>query len=118
MAVDQMSVVDFVSRAKNGDCELAISDHLEWGGDGCHLLVLQEKMNRYLAFVESGELYEKFPETRGEHVVIKIYFMHTPDEQGLRFLDLARGSIEGAGFGFEYKMLPLDEFVKQSELVN
>jgi len=105
MSVDQNDVVDFVSRAKNGDCVLAISDHLEWGV-GDHLLILQEKMNRYLAFIEAGELYEKFPETRGSHVIIKVYCMHPPDDQGVKFLDLARGSIEAAGFGFEFKMLP------------
>ena len=106
MAVDQRDVVDFVSRAPNGDCVLAISDHLEWSHKSDHLIVLQEKMNRYLAFIESGELYEKFPHVQGSHVVIKVYCMHEPNEQGIQFFDLARRSIEGAGFGFEYKMLP------------
>jgi hypothetical protein len=106
MAVDHAGVVDIFSRAKNGDCVLTISDHLEWGDDGSRLLVLQEKLNRYLAFIESGELLEKFPDTQGSRVIIQVYFMHAPNHDGLKFLGLAQKAIENAGFGFEYKMLP------------
>ena len=104
MWVDQAGVVDFVSREPNGDCVLVISDHLPWGRGGTHLLLLQEKLNRYLAYTEAGELYERFPEAKGFPVIMRIYFMHAPDEMGVKFLDLARNAVEGAGFGFEYKV--------------
>ncbi len=104
MAVDKPDAVDFVSRTREGECELAISDHLRWGGDGSHLLLLQEKLNRYLAFIEAGELVESFPEYIGVPVLIRVYCMFEPDSDGIKFLSLARGLIENAGFHFEYKL--------------
>ena len=104
MSVDQNDVVDVVSQAADGKCVLTISDHLKWDGDRSHLLVLQEKLNRYLAFIESGELIEKLPRYNGVPVTIFICFKYPPDSTGERFLELARGAVEGAGFQFEYKV--------------
>jgi hypothetical protein len=108
MSVDQTDVVDFVSQAKNGDCILSISDHLEWD-DGSHLLVLQEKLNRYLAFIESGELIERFPKYKGVPVTIRIYLKYWPNAMGDKFLQMARNAIEGAGFRFEYEFFVAPE---------
>jgi hypothetical protein len=108
MSVEQADIVDLVSQAKNGDCVLTISDHLEWTADGSHLLVLQEKLNRYLAFIESGELVQRFPKYKGVPVRIQVRLKHWPDAIGQNFLQLARSSIEAAGFGFEYKLLSAD----------
>ncbi|ALB64863.1 hypothetical protein AFK62_20165 (plasmid) [Cronobacter condimenti 1330] len=38
--------------------------------------MLQEKINSYIAAVESGEVNTLFQESRGENIVIKIYFQH------------------------------------------
>jgi len=105
MAVDQMDVVDFVSTAENGDCHLTISDHLEWEGNDDHMLILQDKLNRYLAFIESGELVEKFPDVAGKRIIIDVRFMHAPTNLGFEFLSRIGKSIDEAGYGFEYKML-------------
>ncbi|WP_342315746.1 DUF6572 domain-containing protein [Lysobacter sp. FW306-1B-D06B] len=47
---------------------LGIADHLPWesGEDEQHLLLLQEKINRYLAFIESGEMVVAFPAAVGK----------------------------------------------------
>ena len=68
MAVDDQDIVDLVAHDKGGDCLLVISDHLEWDEDNEHLFMLQEKINRYLNFIASGELYDKFPETHLFHI--------------------------------------------------
>ena len=47
---------------------LIISDHLEWGGkaeQGEHLQLLQDKLNTYVAFIESGEIYTEIPNALG-----------------------------------------------------
>ncbi len=105
MAVDQVNMVDIVSLDLQGRCVLTISDHLVWG-DGNHLLVLQAKLNRYLAFIESGELIENFPDYAGSPVVIKIALKYKPDSDGIRFLALAGEVIESAGFHFEDELFP------------
>lgn len=61
MSVENPNVIDIIHTDKDGGhVTLTVTDHLEWG-DGEHLLKLQDKLNKYLAFVESGEIFEKYP---------------------------------------------------------
>ena len=106
MAVDDSKVVDFVSiDSKRERAFLTISDHLDWVDGDEHQLILQRKLNAYLAFVESGELIERFPDAKGLPVVFDIRFMHEPDESGLRFLERAREVVVSAGFSLSFKTL-------------
>jgi hypothetical protein len=46
---------------------LAISDHLAWGENtNDHLYKLQEKINSYIEFIESGQMEESFPKAKGK----------------------------------------------------
>jgi hypothetical protein len=110
MAVDDPKVVDFVSiDSKSERAFLTISDHLDWVDGYEHQLILQQKLNTYLAFVESGELVERFPDAKGLPVVFDIRFMYEPDESGFRFLERAREVVVSAGFSLKYKMLGSSE---------
>lgn len=54
---------------------LFITDHFEWGGkaeQGEHLPLLQEKINTYIAFIESGEMYTEIPGALGKHLIIRV----------------------------------------------
>jgi|ERR1019366_6804461 hypothetical protein len=102
MAVDDFNVVDIVSIDSDGDVVLTISDHLEWAETTSHQLILQEKFNRYLAFVESGEILERYPKAKGRPVVFSVVTQFDPDTSGLAFLERARAVIEHAGFGFRH----------------
>ena len=88
-----------------GEVILAISDHLEWDAANEHLLQLQEKINRYLAFIEGGELLEKYPAAVGRKVRIEVVCKYAPSPDGKRFLDRARATMEGAGFLFSWRVL-------------
>jgi len=59
MSIEQADKIDFVNiEDKTGDVLLSISDHLSWDeGEGEHLLMLQAKLNTYLAFIEGGQMY-------------------------------------------------------------
>jgi hypothetical protein len=72
MSVDQPDVVDIISASKSGEIVLSISDHLDWTDTHGHLLVLQEKINRYLSFLESGEVYQRYPDAPGRKMTIKV----------------------------------------------
>ena len=62
MAVDNPNVIDAIGTDQTtGEVVLTISDHLEWDDRNEHLLILQEKINRYIGFIETGELREKYP---------------------------------------------------------
>jgi len=105
VAVDQHDFIDMMSFDKiNGDVILTISDHLEWSGTSEHQEILQAKFNAYLAFVENGELVQRYPEAKGRPVVFRVVFKHKPDQEGRMFLERASEIIQLAGFSLRQEL--------------
>lgn len=104
MAVDQPKVIDFIGVDKSGAVVLTISDHLEWKDSLRHQLILQDKINCYLAFIESGEILESYPDSKGRRFIISIVGKHMPDPSGHNFLTRVRSVIENAGFDFQFQL--------------
>jgi hypothetical protein len=103
VTVEQLNVIDFVGTDTNGNVVLTISDHLPWDKINEHLFFLQEKLNACLRFVESGEIYEKFPERSGLPILISVVLkFRIPDDAKWVF---AKSSlvIQRAGFQFEIR---------------
>ena len=101
MSIQQTDVVDIISTDRvTGDVVLTISDHLDWSDSTAHLTLLQSKLNRYLAFVETGEILEAYPDAKDRPVVFKVVFQFRPDDAGQAFLEKVRSIIESAGFTF------------------
>jgi hypothetical protein len=103
MAIDNPDVIDIISVDPSGRVVLCISDHLYWIDSVAHQCLLQVKINRYLAFVESGEILDRYPNARGRQVVIEVVTQHEPDAEGLLFLDRAKNTIALAGFEFVWR---------------
>jgi hypothetical protein len=61
MSVEDKNKINAISTNKEDVVALTISDHLEW--DSGHLLILQEKINSYLHFIESGQMHGSYPDT-------------------------------------------------------
>lgn len=109
MTVEQRNVVDFVSMRSDGRAVLTVSDHLAWSADGDHPLALQSKLNDYLAFIESGQIYESYPDARGKEIEIQVVLEHSPPADGLRFLERAREAIVAAGFYLSWRTFDPDD---------
>src|SRR5260370_34389724 len=109
MAVDNPDVIDAIGIERaSGVVALTISDHLEWDEANQHLLTLQEKINRYLAFIESGELLASYPKAVGRQVRIDVVCKYQPPEMATRFLDQARKLIEQAGWSLSWRVAPAE----------
>ena len=105
MSVEQFDVVDIVSiDRQTGQVVLTISDHLDWSDTVAHQTMLQAKLNKYLAFIESGEILTRYPDAKSRPVVIKLVLKHKPDREGFGFLARAQKVIESAGFGFRHEL--------------
>lgn len=101
MSIEQRRVVDFIGTDKaDGHVSLTISDHLPWLNDNEHLLILQNKINDYLAFLESGEIYDSYPKAHGREIEIRLICKYPPAGDGVRFLELASKTVRKAGFRF------------------
>lgn len=105
MSVEQLDVVDVVSiDKKTGHVILTISDHLDWSDTAEHQTILQAKFNKYLAFVEGGEILTRYPKAKDRPVAIKVVFKYRPDQGGWRFLARAKEVIEAAGFSLRHEV--------------
>ena len=101
MSVDQARVIDFLSNNKNEECCIVgITDHLEWDNRE-HLIALQEKLNNYLAFIESEEIYDSRPDARRQKIKICLNCKYTPvTADDIYFLQFTKNIIQKAGFRF------------------
>lgn len=108
MSIADARVIDFWGVSKEeSSVILAITDHLEWGGkaeQGEHLLLLQEKINTYIAFIESGEIYTEIPGALGKHPIIRVFGLYELPEQAEFFIDRVTETLEEVGIGFEFEL--------------
>ena len=104
MSVENINDVDIISIDKKGHVVLTISDHLDWSDTINHQTILQKKFSSYLAFVESGEILERYPDAKGRPIELKVVFKFRPDTEGLRFLGRAKRVIESAGFSLRHEI--------------
>jgi hypothetical protein len=105
MTVDQIQVVDFVEINPSGRAVLTISDHLSWDDVKSHLFILQEKVNAYLGFIESGEMTEKRPDVAGRAILISVVLKFPIPNEADWFFAKTSAAIEAAGFSFEARTL-------------
>ena len=94
MSVLEKGKIDFIGIDKlTGKVVLTISDHLGWEDELLHIYHLQEKVNAYIDFIESGEIYEAFPLAKGKSIVISIVFKFVISTNGIEFLKKVKGSL-------------------------
>ena len=98
MSVLDEDVVDAIGvETSSGKVVLTVADHLDWADEKGHLLALEKKLNAYLAFVESGELNESYPDSLGREPVIDIVGQFPIPKAGRSFLERVRPIAASAG---------------------
>jgi hypothetical protein len=99
MSIEQPKTIDAIGvDNETGITKLAIIDDLDWEDEGKHLTILQDKINLYLGFIESGDIYESYPDSKGRNLEIKIYSKYDIPEIGIKFINKAYEVITEAGF--------------------
>lgn len=74
MTVENENQIDAMGiEAATGKLVLTISDHLAWSDANTHLHAIEAKVNAYLAFIQSGQLFEENSDARDRQVKIAIY---------------------------------------------
>jgi hypothetical protein len=111
VSIDQSDKVDFVGvEAGSGKVVLTISDHLSWSDVGAHLRALEDKLNAYLRFVESGELLTAYPDAVGRQPVIDLVTAAELPTRAFEYLAKVRPMLESAGIEFRTRVLvPKDD---------
>lgn len=88
MSVVETDVIDAIGLEKEAQrVFLSIIDALVWDAENVHLYTLQEKINTYLHFIESGELDRALPDGKGFDIAIELILKHMPSDQAITFFD-------------------------------
>jgi len=108
MSVEDLKTIDCIGIPIDAPHEvnLGISDHLDWDVSfDEHLYMLQEKINTYLGFIESGEIYQSFPPpTQTTKKVIEIFFKHQPPSRANPFLNHVTDYLKELGIELTMKV--------------
>jgi hypothetical protein len=109
MSVEDADKIDFTGfDPKTGAVHLVISDHLDWAEqEGEHLLILQDKLNSYLSFIETGQIYKDLPKAIGRKIIIRVMGKYPLSDEARKFYQLASRGIEDAGFSLQFKHLEM-----------
>ncbi|CAI8703433.1 DUF3846 domain-containing protein [Pseudomonas sp. IT-P2] len=106
MSILETKIVDIcaVPKAEPDKVVMVIADHLGWEAseEGDHLLMLQEKINTYITFYESGEVFDSLPSAHGKRPVIRIIGKFQLSSEAETFIDSATAVLRNAGIELEF----------------
>lgn len=106
MSIEQEKVVDVLAGGrKPNEVVLFITDHLLWDdkSDYEHAIMLQKKLNSYLAFIESGEMEKKYPEHKGKEIIIHVIGRYSLNSNAKKFYEKVSSIISNAGFSLRFE---------------
>ena len=103
--VNDTNKIDLIGIDKEcNHINLEILDSIDWDDEEKHLLLLEQKINTYLSFIESGQIYEVKPEGKGKKIVITVIFAYELTENAIKFLFTVAHILHDAGYKFEYQI--------------
>ena len=109
MSVIDTNVIDMIGTTSVGVVTLTISDHLDWDEIEEHLLSLQQKINTYIEFIESGNVYDILPLSKDKPKAIRVYFKYLPkDEKVINFLDNVSEILLKSNSMIRFECLPFE----------
>lgn len=96
MSVMEKNKVDGIGKSKEENkIVLMISDHLDWDNEMLHLKLLQDKINAYIEFIESGQVYNNYPDAKSvDGFIFEINFKYNITENCRKLLDVVEKSTQ------------------------
>ena len=88
----------------SGDVVLVMMERRRWGESPLQLRQMEEKINRYLAYVLDGFLVQQHPKYLDKPVRIRLDCAEAPQGEAVRFLEAATHAIAAEGLTFEVKV--------------
>jgi hypothetical protein len=107
MSVDNSEVVDGAGISKEtGEVVLTISDHLNWDDEQSHIELIEQKIGRYIQFVESGQLLEAIPTAKDRAIHIRLFLQFSPPNSASKLLLAATAQLAERSLQFSFGPLP------------
>jgi uncharacterized metal-binding protein YceD (DUF177 family) len=92
MSILDTNKIDGIGKSKNENkIALMIADHLDWENELQHLTLLQDKINAYITFIESGQVYNVYSYAKSvDGFIFDLKFKYETTENCKRLLDVIR----------------------------
>src|SRR5438270_10067615 len=103
LSINQLGKIDIVSTDKQGNVVLHIADHYEWDSENEHILLLQDKINAYLQFIESGQIFKEYPAATNDKIAIEVIFKYDLPGSSLTYLNRFREAVGEIGFSLSWR---------------
>lgn len=107
MAIDNPNVVDGIGIDEDQNAiHLLLTDHLQWTGEGApdehaHLMMLQDKINAYISFLEAGQYQDNYPGREFSMAVIEAHFKYDISDNCEKFLNVVQEQVGSLGIKIE-----------------
>lgn len=107
MSISETNKIDIVAtRPDSAIVKLVITDHLAWDDLDAHARLLQDKVNTYLEFVESGQLRRlktpQIPDVPEVHFALALQY--SPSREAEKFLSRLRDFLAGVGVTLDVEL--------------
>ncbi len=96
MSILEKNKVDAIGKSKiENKVALMIADHLDWENELEHLILLQYKINTYISFIESGQVYDAYPDAKSvDGFIFELEFKYKLTENCKKLLGVFRKSTQ------------------------
>ena len=105
MSIEQADVVDAIGiDTVTDEVVLTVTDHLDWLDLENHIFLIQEKLNAYLSFVESGEISESYPKANGRKIRVDLIGKYEIVREAEPYIEQMREVMKGAGVALRTRL--------------
>ncbi len=103
MAITEKDVVDSVAY-KDDFLLLQLYDHLDFEGEfeKDHMMMLQDKLNTYIWYIDSKQYRETYPGKEFSEYLIKIFFVFEPSELCKKYITHVNKRLSDTMIKIEY----------------
>ena len=103
MAITEKDVIDSVAY-EDELLLLQLYDHLDFEGkfEYDHLVMLQDKLNTYIWYIDSKQYNDTYPGKTFERFLIRIFFMVEPTDLCKRFISHVNARLSHYHISIEY----------------
>lgn len=103
MSIEDKSVVDGIT-LRDAENAIAMLIYDDWNGNDEfeHMMLMQNKINAYLDYLETKQYLSIFPDHEFEYGIFEVYLKHTASENCLRLLNNMQHQLEHEGIRLDY----------------